>query len=72
MQKSNPLSWYHSTIFYRTYAMTYLAMYVQLMNSSVVYIGNLWFVQPMDYNIQHHIFQSINFPICKRQIHLIS
>ena len=23
---------------------------------------NLWFVRPIDCNVQHHIFQSINFP----------
>ena len=28
----------------------------------VAYAGNIWFVQPIDCNVQHYIFQSINFP----------
>ena len=27
----------------------------------VAYMGNLWFELPIDRNIEHHIFQSINF-----------
>ena len=30
--------------------------------------GNLWFVRPIDCNVEHHIFQSIYFPYTKQRI----
>ena len=33
-----------------------------------VYVGNLWFVWPIDCNVKHHIFQHINFPYTQHRM----
>ena len=34
----------------------------------VAYVGNLWFVRPIDCNVKHSIFQSINFPYMQHRM----